>query len=235
MIPTAVVALLGLVQGPWLHSWAVAAGRDETFSFGLACPRGSRHESSGVRCSCGRPRWREFVTALGVGGVYWAMAATLGVNLLLVAHLAMVSLTSMLIITDLDHFRIPNRLLYPGGILCIVLLSGAALLENAAPSLLGALLGAVLYSGLLFLVFLVAKGEGFGFGDVKLAVLLGFFAGFHTLPVLAYALFITSLIGGIPALVLLLMGKSRRLAIPYGPPLILGTWAAIVWAPSLLA
>ena len=81
MIPTAVVALLGLVQGPWLHSWAVAAGRDETFSFGLACPRGSGHESSGVRCPCGRLRWREFVTALGVGGVYWAMAATLNIDL----------------------------------------------------------------------------------------------------------------------------------------------------------
>jgi leader peptidase (prepilin peptidase)/N-methyltransferase len=97
-----------------------------------------------------------------------------------------------------------------------------------------ALLGALLYSGLLLLVFLIAKGEGFGFGDVKLSVLLGLFAGFHSLPALAYALFITSLIGGIPALILLLMGRRRDTPIPYGPPLILGTWAAIIWAPALL-
>jgi prepilin signal peptidase PulO-like enzyme (type II secretory pathway) len=52
--------------------------------------------------------------------------------------------------------------------------------------------------------------------------------------VLAYSLFITSLLGGIPALILLAMGRSRKTAIPYGPPLIFGTWSAIIWAPYLL-
>ena len=221
MNPEIIVALVGLVQGPFLHSWAVAVGENEPLSL--------------RPLASGRFRWREMLTALLVGGAYWLMSRTLGLDLVLVAHLAMVSLTAMLIITDLDHFRIPNRLLYPGGAACAVLLTGAAVLEQRAGDLLPAMLAALIYFGLLLAVFVLARGEGFGFGDVKLAVLLGFFVGFHSLRTLAYALFITSLLGGIPAIVLLLMGRGRHTAIPYGPPLILGAWAAIIWAPSLLA
>jgi leader peptidase (prepilin peptidase)/N-methyltransferase len=233
------VALLGLAQGPWLHSIAVAVGRNEPVRLGLACPQkpddpNADHRGGFFRCGCGRIRWREALTAIGVGLVYWLMARTLGINLVLAAHLTMVSITAMLIITDFDHFRIPNRILYPGGALCVVALTAAALVEDQSRSLLTAAIGAAIYSGLLFVVFLIARGEGFGFGDVKLAVLLGFFAGFHTLGALAYALFLTSLIGGIPALVLLVRGRRRDTAIPYGPPLIFGTWVTIIWAPSLL-
>jgi leader peptidase (prepilin peptidase)/N-methyltransferase len=161
------------------------------------------------------------------------MAATIGQRLILIPHLLMVSLTAMLVVTDFDHFRIPNRLLYPGGALCIAALTVAALIEDRAPSLTPAFLGAAGYFTLLLLVYLAARGEGFGFGDVKLAILLGFFAAFSGWRVLAYSLFITSLLGGIPALVLLAMGRSRKTSIPYGPPLIFGTWAAIIWAPYL--
>jgi leader peptidase (prepilin peptidase)/N-methyltransferase len=162
------------------------------------------------------------------------MAATIGQRLVLVPHLLMVSLTAMLVVTDFDHFRIPNRLLYPGGTLCIAALIVAALIEDQASALSRAFLGAAGYFTLLLLVYLAARGEGFGFGDVKLAILLGFFAAFFGWRVLAYSLFITSLLGGIPALILLAMGRSRKTAIPYGPPLIIGTWSAIIWAPYLL-
>jgi leader peptidase (prepilin peptidase)/N-methyltransferase len=218
MNPETIAALIGLVHAPLLHTWAVAVGANRPW----------RPTWRGVW-------WRIALTALTVAVAYGLMTKTLGVSLVLVAHLAMVSLTTLLVITDFDHFRIPNRLLYPGGLICALLLTVAALVEERSAQLLPAVIGAAAYFGLLLLVFLLARGEGFGFGDVKLAALLGFFAGFHSLRVLAYALFITSLIGGVPALVLLLMGRSRRTAIPYGPPLIFGTWAAIIWAPALLA
>lgn len=167
------------------------------------------------------------------GIAYWGMADTLGPGAVLVAHLVMASLTTMLIVTDFDHFRIPNRLLYPGTVLCVLLLAAAALLEARTAALVPALIGGAGYFALLFGVYVAARGEGFGFGDVKLAFVLGFFAGFGSWRTLAYALFITSILGGIPALILLAMGRSRKTAIPYGPPLIIGTWAAIIWAPYL--
>ena len=180
-------------------------------------------------------RWRELGTSLLVGLAYWGMANTFGLTPVLAAHLVMVSLTAMLVVTDLDHFRIPNRLLYPGGTIAMLLLMGAAIIEGRALSLRPAFIGAVGYFTLLLLVYLAARGEGFGFGDVKLALLLGFFAGFHSYRTLAYSLFITSLLGGIPALILLAMGRSRKTAIPYGPPLIFGTWTAIISTPFILS
>lgn len=220
------IAALGILQGPVLHRFAVAVGADRPFR----TPVGDPPVQEDVRGW----RWRELGLSILVGLAYWGMANTLGLTPVLVAHLIMVSLTAMLVVTDLDHFRIPNRLIYPGGTISIVLLAGAAVIENRTLSLRPAFIGAAGYFTLLLLVYLAARGEGFGFGDVKLAVLLGFFAGFHSYRTLAYSLFITSLLGGIPALILLAMGKSRKTAIPYGPPLIFGTWAAIISTPHLL-
>lgn len=230
-----VFGLLGLSLGPFLHSLAVAVGRDQPPEWAWQCPRGVEHRGSPIRCSCGRWRWRELAVGIVNGAGFFGMTYTFGVSLVSVAHLAMVALTAMLVVTDFDHFRIPNRLLYPGGLLCAALLALAALLEDQPAQLLGAVGGGVAYFTLLLLVYVAARGEGFGFGDVKLSLLLGFFAGFGGWRVLAYSLFITSLLGGIPALILLALGRSRHTPIPYGPPLIFGAWAAIIWAQSFLS
>jgi len=157
-----------------------------------------------------------------------------GIQPVLIAYLAMVAITGILIVTDLDHFRIPNRILYPGTALCFALLAAGFAIEPGQGSLLRAIAGAAIYFGLLLLVFVAAKGEGFGFGDVKLAALLGLFTAFEAYRILAWSLIITAFLGAIPALVLLVMGKGRKAALPYGPPLILGAWAAIIFSTTLL-
>jgi leader peptidase (prepilin peptidase) / N-methyltransferase len=162
------------------------------------------------------------------------MTVSIGVRPVLIAFLAMVAVTAILIVTDLDHFRIPNRILYPGTAICFVLLAGGAMFDPGAGSLVRAVAGAAIYFGLLLLVFIAARGEGFGFGDVKLAALLGMFSAFQAYRVLAWSLIITAVLGAIPAVVLLLMGKGKKASIPYGPPLILGAWSAIIFATSLL-
>lgn len=162
------------------------------------------------------------------------MTSSIGIRPVLVPFLAMVAVTAILIVTDLDHFRIPNRILYPGTAICFVLLAAGALLDPGAGSMVRAIAGAAIYFGLLLLVFMAARGEGFGFGDVKLAALLGMFTAFQAYRVLAWSLIITAVLGAIPAVVLLLMGKGKKASIPYGPPLILGAWSAITFSTSLL-
>ena len=168
-----------------------------------------------------------------VGLAAAGMAWRIGLRPLLIPHLAMVAVTAILIVTDLDHFRIPNRILYPGTAICFALLVLGVAVDPGRGSLLRAIAGAAIYFGLLFLVFAAAKGEGFGFGDVKLAALLGLFAAFDNYRVLAWALVITAVLGAIPAVILLAMGQGRKASIPYGPPLIIGTWAAIIWFPVI--
>jgi len=229
------IGLAGFLLGPFLHGLAVQAGSDRGFHIGLTCPRcGQDGERFSLRCTCWRLRWREIALGLIVGGAAAGMTWSVGLRAVLVAYLAMVAITGILIVTDLDHFRIPNRVLYPGTALCFVLLTLGAALDEGDGSLLRAIAGGAIYFGLLLLVFIAARGEGFGFGDVKLAVLIGLFTAFRDYRILAWALIITAFLGAIPALVLLIMGKGRKAAIPYGPPLILGGWLAIIFSTGLL-
>ena len=226
------IGLAGLLAGPLLHGIAVQAGSDRKFHFGLTCPRCAQDgKPFSLRCTCWRLRWRDLALGVVVGLASAGMAWGIGIRPVLVAHLAMVAVTAMLIVTDLDHFRIPNRILYPGTILCLALLIIGFVIDPGDGSIVRALAGAGIYFGLLFLVFAAARGEGFGFGDVKLAALLGLFTAFENYRTLAWALIITAVLGAIPALVLLAMGKGRKASIPYGPPLIIGAWAAIIFWP----
>ena len=229
------IGLAGLLSGPLLHGIAVQAGSDRKFHLGLTCPRcGEDGKLLSVRCICSRLRWREVALGVGIGLASSGMAWKVGMQPVLIAYLAMVAVTGILIVTDLDHFRIPNRILYPGTALCFVLLAAGFAIEPGQGSLVRAIAGAAIYFGLLLLVFVAAKGEGFGFGDVKLAALLGLFTAFEAYRILAWSLIITAFVGAIPALVLLVMGKGRKAALPYGPPLVLGAWAAIIFSTSLL-
>jgi leader peptidase (prepilin peptidase)/N-methyltransferase len=233
-VTAAYLAALGLALGPFLHGLAVQAGSGLPFRFGvLSCPRGHDPVRAYFRCSCGRLRWREIFTAMLTAAVFSLMTVAVGWRATLVAYLVMAAVTTILIVTDLDHFRIPNRVLYPGTAACLALLAGGAAIEGRSADLLRALAGGAVYFTLFLLVYLAARGEGFGFGDVKLAVLLGSFGAFLGWRVLAWSLLLTGILGGIPALVLLAMGRSRHTAIPYGPPLILGTWAAVIFSGTL--
>ncbi|MDP3984070.1 MAG: prepilin peptidase [Acidimicrobiia bacterium] len=222
-------ALLGVLSGPFLHTLAVQAGADRPFQpLTSACPR-CQHIAWTPRCGCGRTRWRELGTALlaavGMGSVAYAVGPTP----VLPAHLLMVAVTTVLVVTDFDHFRIANRILYPGTALCLTLLAAGAVADGRVNDLLRGVVGAIAYLLLFLLVYLAARGQGFGFGDVKLAFVLGLFLAFHSWQVASRGLFITALLGGVPAMALLLMGRSRTSLLPYGPPLILGTWAAIAF------
>jgi leader peptidase (prepilin peptidase)/N-methyltransferase len=163
------------------------------------------------------------LAALGAG----AITGAIGWAPTLPAHLLLVLVTTILIVTDLDHMRIPNRILYPGGIACLVLLAAGALVEGRRGDLLRGLAAGSVYWAVFLVVWLAARGQGFGFGDVRLAALLGLFLGFHSWQLLARGLLATALLGGVPAIVLLFQGKGRKTLLPYGPPLILGTWLAI--------
>jgi leader peptidase (prepilin peptidase)/N-methyltransferase len=157
------------------------------------------------------------------------MSWRLGTSWLLPAHLLMVAITTVLVVTDFDHLRLPNRIVYPGTVAGFVLLAAGALLEGTSSALPRAILGGIVYFLGFLGVFLIARGQGFGFGDVKLAVMLGLFASYYSWPTLVIALFATAVLGGVPAIIMLALGKGGKTAIPYGPPMILGTWVAIVF------
>jgi leader peptidase (prepilin peptidase) / N-methyltransferase len=125
---------------------------------------------------------------------------------------------------DLEHRIIPNRIVLPATV--VVLAANTA--RDLSPQWAIAGLGA---SGFLLAAALVYPA-GMGMGDVKLALLMGVALG-KTVPV---ALFVGMVAALVPGLVLFARhgAKARKMGIPFGPFLALGSVVALFWGHPLL-
>ncbi len=94
------------------------------------------------------------------------------------------------------------------------------------------------------LVLALAARGGFGFGDVKMAALLGLFVGYQptleqvgaseALGSLAVAAFGAVFIGGVVAVGLLLARRrGRKQEIAFGPAMIVAAWVATIWGAGI--
>lgn len=125
---------------------------------------------------------------------------------------------------DLEHRIIPNRIVLPATLLVLVANTARDLTPEWAVAALGA-------SGFLFAAALIYPA-GMGMGDVKFALLMGAALG-KTVPV---ALMAGMLAAMIPGLVLFAQHgtKARKMGIPFGPFLALGSVVALFWGHDIL-
>lgn len=150
------------------------------------------------------------------------------------AYWAFVGVTMVLILTDLDHKLIPNRILFPGTAISGGLLLVGSLLDEDLASFGRGLVGATAYFASLLALALVARG-GFGFGDVKLAFLLGLFTGYLRLSFVVAAGMIAFIAGGLISILLLAFRiRGRKDAIPFGPYLVLASYVVIIAGPEIV-
>ena len=147
----------------------------------------------------------------------WALPALL--------YLAAVSIALTLI--DLDTHTLPNRIVLPSIGVGVVLLAIASVGTGEWMSLVTALLGGAALFAFYFIVALVSP-RGMGMGDVKLAALLGLYLGWLGWGPLAVGAFAAFLLGGLFAVVLLVVRRAGRgSGIPFGPWMIAGAWLGI--------
>lgn len=173
-----------------------------------------------------------FVEA-GTSVAFAAVAAIIGAVWVLPAYWWFSGVAIALVLTDLDHKRIPNRILVPGTAVGAVLLSVGALLDGDPADLGRAAAGAAAYFALLFLVAVAARG-GFGMGDVKLGLLLGLFLGYRSWWALAVGVFAAFAVGGSAALVLLALRRAdRKHAMPFGPSMVTGAFIGLAWGEAI--
>lgn len=183
-----------------------------------------------VRCgTCGRSPIRELIVALLCGAVAIGFYNTLGLTWELVAYGGFLLLSTALMITDLEAFRIVDRLNLAGTLALAVLLALGAALGGNLDSLLRGLGGAGAYFAGSSLLFLLVRGRGFGAGDVKLSVQLGLFATYVSWGTLGWSVVLTAAVGGVIALVMIVAGGAGlKTELPYGPPMVLGVWGALI-------
>lgn len=141
----------------------------------------------------------------------------------------------LLTVTDLDTKLIPNRMLGPSLALGGALLGIGWLFDTSAGSPLRALGGAAGYFAAMYLLAILARG-GLGFGDVKLAALIGLFTGFLSWEAVLIAGIGSFLIGGVTSIVLLVFRiRGRKDAIPFGPFMTVAAIVSVLWWQEISA
>ena len=129
----------------------------------------------------------------------------------------------LLAMIDLACLRLPDPLV---GALALIVVVPAAVVGD--PRSLGRAGLAAAAVGAAYLLLLVLPGGGLGFGDVKLAAVLGFALGLIGWPAVLVGVVAPHLINGPVAVVLLLRGRARRgTALPLGPALLAGALIAV--------
>jgi leader peptidase (prepilin peptidase) / N-methyltransferase len=155
--------------------------------------------------------------------------ATIASGLTLVAYLYLAAISVALAFIDIEHHRLPNAIVLPSYVVGALLLGSAAIVDGDVTALARAGIGlAAMFLG-YFALSLIWKG-GMGFGDVKLAGVLGLYLGFTGWGSLAVGALIAFFLGGIYGGVLILLRKQdRKSGIPFGPWMLLGAWIGILF------
>ncbi len=194
-------------------------------------------------------RWRAPVIDLTTAALCGAMAHHVGWQPALAAFLVFSASMVVVTVIDIDHFRIPDRITFPTLGLCVTLLAVAAAIDGLGSALVIGLVGAAAYFVFLFLFFIVWP-RGMGFGDVKLAAVLGLHLGWagstttidstvverggeFGIQLVLYGALAGSLLGSVIGIGALLL-RGRNAAFPFGPALCAGALAIILASDQLL-
>lgn len=224
-------ALFGLAIGSFLNVVIWRLPRGESLSHpGSRCPKCDTpikpYDNVPVvgwlvlrgRCrSCGAPisaRYPLVEAATGalyvlVVAVCWDDVSRIVLGILLVTLLVPVTMI------DLDVRRIPDKLTFPFAVAGVVAV--AALDTSRLPESLIAGVAAFAF----FYIAAVAKPGGMGFGDVKLAGVLGIYLGRAVAPGIFIGL-ISGIIIGAAVIGRVGVAEGRKTKVPFGPSLALG-------------
>ena len=135
---------------------------------------------------------------------------------------ALISLTFI----DIDHKLLPDDITLPFlwlGLLC----NYFGLYTDLYSSLLGAVAGYMIFWLVMQVFKLITGKDGLGQGDLKLLAMLGAWTGWQAL---ATIIFLSSLLGSLVGLYLVIVRRRQRSApISFGPYLALAGWLNLVW------
>jgi leader peptidase (prepilin peptidase)/N-methyltransferase len=149
------------------------------------------------------------------------------------AFLFLAAASIALFVIDLQHLRLPFWIVVPSWWVSAVLLTGAALLVGRPDAAVRMVLGGLGYWGFFRLLYAVSRGK-LGYGDVRLAGLLGQYLGWVSWGALVLGAYLGLFVGGLVFIGLFVVRVvGRKTELPYGPPMIVGAWLGLVWGQQL--
>lgn len=176
----------------------------------------------------------EVVTAVLFGVTAWRI----GWRPALAGFLFVAAVGVALFMIDIDLKRLPNALTFPAyGVLLAALAVDAATVGSWS-QFVRAVLGMVVLYGFYFATMvlgeLLLKKRAMGFGDVKLAGVLGLALAWLSWGGLVVGAFAGFLLGGVGGVLLIASGKGNLASrIPYGPYMLGGALVGVLWGAQL--
>lgn len=147
----------------------------------------------------------------------------------IIYYLLILSALIVIFFTDLKYGIIPDKIVFPAIVISFVFLISQY--SNISISNFLSAAGAFLF---FYLLFIVTRGKGMGFGDVKYVFLMGLILGF---PKIVIGLYIAFVSGAIISLILILLKKKKLFGstVPFGPFLVGGTFIALFYGDLILS
>jgi leader peptidase (prepilin peptidase)/N-methyltransferase len=181
----------------------------------------------------GRSPSRMVGSAIVTGGLFGAAAGHFGADLILAPFCVFFAMLVAVSVTDLSHRLVPRRLLYPALALIVPLLVATSAVDHAWHSLIGSVIAGAVAFGIFFLIWWFVP-RGMGFGDVRLAGVIGMTVGYLSL-LHAYVAFLAGfVIGMVFGLAMMVVSSTgRKTRIPFAPSLAVGAVIAVLWGGHL--
>lgn len=190
------------------------------FVAGRPCPGCGELRGHGLR-----PAIEGIVTALVMAGLAVRFGPTIGLAPFGIVGIALVAVS----VIDVERHIVPNRIVYPTAFVATPLLVVTAAVDERWTSLWHAAAAAVVGFLALYVVHF-AYPRGMGFGDVRLAGLVGGTAGWMGFRAAFVAFFLMFLFGSIGGIVqLAVTGGDRRTAIGFAPYMAAGTLVVVIF------
>jgi leader peptidase (prepilin peptidase) / N-methyltransferase len=188
----------------------------------------------------GRCRWcgtaisaRYPAVELATAALFVVLTVRFGADAALPAFLYLGAIGGALWMIDIDVRRLPDQIVLPSYPVGVVLLGVAAAFTGDWGDLVRALIGMVVLYAFYFLLAFIYPA-GMGFGDVKLAGVLGLYLAWLGWAELAVGAFLGFLLGGLVGLLLMLARRAgRKSQLPFGPYMLAGALLAILWGGAL--
>jgi len=147
---------------------------------------------------------------------------------LLIINLIIASCLIVIFIADLKYMIIPDEMLIVLVVAALIKIFFVTGLSYSVSCFLSAFFAFVFFLS----IYLITKSKGMGFGDVKLAPVLGLVLGFPDTVIAFYTAFLT---GAFIGVILLIGGKKGlKSRIAFGPFLIIGTVISILFKTQIL-